>query len=400
MSDDTLEVEALITEWRTGKHGLYAFIRVLSADTPAKTAICGRDVKGVLPPIDTPFRCRIGRADRGWRVTELIVGGLPHELTGVTGVVRMGPAPSGRKIWTIETEPLLGEVAVITELDARFLWAVHLAEIDIGTQVRFDAERGARGYEVTKLLHPTAAEAFPSGPSDMPRQTVVVLVQKDWTVDDPKGVSVRMRSDAGAPVAASAFVRASMLRAAGLKRLFRASGSTPPPKAESEELLSKWEMMLHSADRDTRDGIEIDRLELEVEWVASSSEWRAERLLRPRALRRPTGSGEVVDWVHGTVLGNPRKMASVAPRAEPMQEKEDGAEGRGTAGLQEQRMAVDVEYEDARVGCGTTDLRLAEHKVQAAGLAPGVPVIVCLKAHEEYWNITALHRSCPEGAVP
>lgn len=399
MSEDTLEIEAEVTEWRTGDHGYYALVRVLSADSPVKSALCAQDVKGVTPVLGIPFRCRVKQTSRGWRVAEIIVNGLPCDLTDVAGIVRTGPVfKGGSQVWTFATEPLPDGVTVAAEMDTARLRDVYLAEIDVGASVRFNAVRGPRGYEVTKLLRPTPAEAFPSSPADVPRQTVVALVGHNWTADGPKkGVVVRLRSAAGAPVSASAFVRASMLRAAGLKQLFRASGSTPPLQADSEEMLSEWQAALHSNGRDASGQIEVDRIEVEVEWVASSSQWRVERLLRPRALRLPSGSGEVVDWVHGTVLGQPCKLARAASQVRPTQ-SEGAREGQEELDSTVQLVSVEVEYDDARLGHGTASLRLTEHKAQAAGLSPGTAVTVCLKSREDYWNIAMLHRALPSEA--
>lgn len=245
-------------------------------------------------------------------------------------------------------------------------------EIDVETPIVFDGVRGHKGYEVAKILQPTEAAALPAGKSP---QGAMALVQKEWDVESQaKGVNVSVRS-VGSVVAAKVFVPGNLLRGAGIERLVRASRHVLPPWEESDGLLSHWESVLREGTAAERDELEIDRLELLLEWVEASQQWRVERLLRPCSLREPKGTKEVVDWVSGTVL------------TEPVEVKPN---------FSERCFYVEVSYQDQRVGRGTARLRVGEQRLMDAGLEPGVPVVVRLESNKEFWNIGGLHRSRPK----
>ncbi len=119
------EVEALITDsdWRLGAHGRYALAQVLSSDTPAKSAICNQVVKRVKPPTGSPFRCKIERSDRGWRIVEILVDGLPQDLIGISGVVRE-VGTYGREVHSSPSHPvrLSSSSWTIDAFGRRSLW--------------------------------------------------------------------------------------------------------------------------------------------------------------------------------------------------------------------------------------------------------------------------------------
>jgi hypothetical protein len=366
--EEQLEVEALITEsdWRPGRYGRYALAQVFSSDMPAELAICDQVVKGVKPPTGSRFRCKIERSHRGWRIVEILVDGLPQELIGISGVVREVET-DGREV---HASPLPSGPVVVFQLDNRCLREAKLVEIDVETPIVFDGVRGHKGYKVAKILQPTAAAALPAGKSP---QGAIALVQKEWDVESQaKGVNVSVRS-VGSVVAAKVFVTGKLLRGAGIERLVRANRHELPSWEESDGLLSHWESVLREGTVAERDELEIDRLELLLEWVEACQEWRIERLLRPCSLREPKGPKEVVDWVSGTVLTE-----------------------RVEANSREQRFYVEVSYQDQRVGRGTARLYAGEQQLMDAGLEPGVPVMVRLESKEKFWNIGGLHRSRPK----
>lgn len=207
--EEHLEVQALITDWRTGVHGPYALAQVLTSDAPAESAICNQDVRGFIPPTGLPFRCEIARSDRGWRIVEILIDGLPRDFSGISGVVQRDVRTGGRKV---HASPFPSGPVVVFDLDNKRLWEAKLADIDVETPIVFDGVRGHKGYEVAKLLQPTAAAALPVSKSP---QVAVALVQKEW--DDGsqvKGIYVSARS-AGSVVAANVFVRGRLLRDAG-----------------------------------------------------------------------------------------------------------------------------------------------------------------------------------------
>jgi hypothetical protein len=158
----------------------------------------------------------------------------------------------------------------------------------------------------------------------------------------------------------------------------------------------QWQTVLRTGSEAARDGLAVDRLELELEWVESSSQWKVTRLIRPRAVRLPGKPKEIIDWVAGTVVSKPELLKEESPDTDDSGRHHDGEDeeaGETTAGMRYK--SVDVEYQDPRVGRGTASLRLRGYMMRNAGLALDVSVVVRLEAYGDSWKIRCLHRSTP-----
>ena len=313
---DTFLVEAVISKWIDGKYGPYGFAEIDSPDSPAEKALCSYKVKGLTPPLGEKFLCHIVPKGSKWRVSELLVQSLAAEVESIVGEIGDWSAKGRSKEWAIRAWPSSSAAMPPFRIDLNCLWQVHVTDIDNGTPIMFDAVRdsdGRHGYTATKLLYPTAAQALGDGSP----QTVITCVLKGWDTDsDAKGVGVAVRAP-GACVAASVFVPAHLLRGAGLRRLKRAEKPTAPPPGDSDDLLDQWQTVLRTGSEAERERLAVDRLELELEWVESSSQWKVTRLIRPRAVRLPGKPKEVIDWVAGTVVSKPEVFKDNPPEGSP-----------------------------------------------------------------------------------
>ena len=376
----TIEVEAFISEWRDGQYGPYAYARITTPGAPTTSASCRQSVKGLEPPLGTPFRCRIKLQanGKGYAVTELLVEGLPETLSQVEATVQ------GTKGYDLLLRPLeeAGYGITIT-LSGKLLGTHQLGAIPPDYPVLVDAARSVAGYEATVLHAPSVAEVLDPAHSPV---TLVCSVLSPWDAGQAqsKGAYVGIAADSG--LTAKIWVNAAMLRAAGIPALYIARDDEDWTPEDEHEALQAWETVLRQGDQAERAGLHVDRLALCLEWVDAKQQWRVCRLAAPRAVREPGCEGEVVDWVYGVASGEVVTASRKKPQAP--QDQDELASSAATY------QYIMIDYQDNRLGRGSVRLSGAQ-RIAAAGLGPDVPVVVTLVGKGPFWEVRALHRAWP-----
>jgi hypothetical protein len=377
----TIEVEAIVSDWRDGQFGPYAYARITTPGAPTTSASCRQSVKGVEPPLGTPFRCliKLQANGKGYAVTELLIEGLPETLFHVEATVQ------GSKGYDLLLRPIEeAEYGITITLSGKLLGTRQLGTIPPGHPVLVDAARCATGYEVTVLHAPVVAEVLDPQHSPI---TLVCPVLSSWDADQPqsKGAYVGVMGDAG--LTAKIWLNATMLRAAGIPALHIARDDGDSTPEDEQDALQAWETVLRQGDEAERAGLHIDRLALCLEWVDAKQQWRVCRLVAPRAVREPSCEGEIVDWVYGVASGEVVTASRKTPQAS--QDQEDSASSSAAT-----YQYIMIDYQDNRLGRGSVRLSGAQ-RIAAAGLGPEVPVVVTLVAKGPFWEVRALHRAWP-----
>ena len=358
---------AQIDEWREGKTGRYAFARILTDGAPTTTATCSEMVNHHRPPTEKPFRCIIRKKanGNGYAIADIIIEGLEAELFAIPAIV------IGKMGWDllVEAQPLPDGQRLRVTIPSKLLSQQQIEYIEESAEVTIDAVRSSSGYVATQLHHPTVSDAFTTTESP---QTIIAFVKNKWPNQDKasKGCHVTFQAP-GASVTASFWIQQSLLKGAGISAIRPWDKVTPLGPESSSQLLDQWQAIMRNGSPAEAEELEIDRLELQLEWVESNHSWRVCRLCRPRALREPQGN-EIIDWVEGMVISD---RQALKPSANPVE-------------------YVDVSFQDSRVGRGTVRL-MGQQKITHAALAKGTKIIFSLVSKGNYWNVKCLHQSVP-----
>lgn len=382
------EVTAQINQWRDGKNGRYAFADILNEGAPAQTATCNATINHHTPPTGEPFRAIIKKKanGNGYTIIDIIVEGLPAELPGIKAVVRH----KQRIDLLLDTIPQPNTPSVPVILPAKLLNQQQIADIEPGTEVAIDAQRGASGYVASKLHAPSVLDAFDHLQSP---QTIIVDIKNYWPGEhqDKKGCFVSYQAP-GMAVTAIIWIGQQLLRGAGIPATVPMDPSSTLEPGTSAALLDQWQDTLRGGSQAEMEQLGINQLELELEWIVAQHRWRVSRLCRPRALRIPQDT-EVIDWVQGCVVIAP-------PDADRQEPPSDHREPAATAAVSPStpppaaQEYVHVSFQDPRVGRGT--LRLyGKEKIALAGLDLDTQLTFSLVGKGEYWQIKWLHRATP-----
>ncbi len=378
-----IEVEAQIDAWRSGAYGPFANATILTKDAPATSATCSQSVNGLEPPLGVPFRCaiKLKANGKGYGIVELLIEGLPAELAGIEASVK-----ERKGIDLLLQAVFSPERSIQLILPAKVLGASQMGDIPPDYPVVVDAIRGAAGYEATVLHTPTIADVLDPAGSPV---TLVCPVSSRWHAHEEKsnGAYVNVTSESG--LMARLWVKKSLLSAAGIRSLHLADSRTTHDRPDDRQRLNAFETVLREGRQEELERLEIDRLELSLEWVEAKGQWRVCRLVAPLSLREPACEGEIIGWVEGITDGAPQ-TASGGPRNVPAAQEHAEAEPVTPTSYQ----FITIAFQDRRLGRGQVRYS-GEERIAAAGLADGVPVVMSLVGKGRFWRIRTLHRSRP-----
>jgi hypothetical protein len=376
--DQGHEVDAIIMQWREGGTNRYAFATILTDGAVADTATCSEFLNDQSVPLGSPFRCRImPKANgKGYRIVELIIEGLAETLPKLPAVV------AGRRKDGVmaQARPLPEAPLLPVILPWKVLNEHHIADIVQGTEIIIDAQREPTGYLASALHYPGLAQAL--DPALSPH-VLVVFPDKDWDREAPGDGLYATFSAPDASVIGKIWLSKNLLFACGIPSLIKNKLARQAKPEEHATLLDAWQDTLREGHQEDCALLEIDRVEIECEWVESKSTWRLSRLCRPRSVREPDYENEIIDWVSG-------KVCSEA-MTKHQRQKPHATEPAKTY------QSISIAYCDNRLGRGMVEVTGAT-RIQAAGLSRDVPVIFSLVATKGDWRLKQLHRATPARA--
>lgn len=375
MAEKSLTVTVRINAWKVAKNGnRYGVAEVLSPGISVEKVMYYIGTHGWEPPLGEEFTCLISEKKSWWQV----IGFPPDPEDEATEVVLTGVCESSHgkykdQVWHLRVASETDDPDFMATLSQPLLKEAGLLDIEPGAHVHFEALKSRRTCTVSKILSPTAHDAFDPGEQ-------IAFVRFDWPNTKVQAGAAKIFSDK-AKVWLELRLEADLLKRCGIEALSRAEGPWPASLNASHRLIEQWQSTLREGDPEQVQALKIDRLQVTVRpyKTTTSVGINLEKLLAPLQIRHPFSPDEVIEWVD-----------AITCDIQPAKKKKPTSPD----------FKVTFKIKDPRLGRGEVSGNFFLQSTTAADLKTGVPCVVDLaaytnKAGQPIWTVNQLHRSQP-----
>lgn len=374
-SGSRLRVEVSVVRWQDGPYGRWARVDVHECTETSQATLSAKRV-GAEPPQGQRFSCDIEMSSGGrWSVVALGTDHLPSRIDPFDVVVHQQPYTPDRKSYALQAcDPSLTG-AMPLRLAVRMAQNHGIAMLCPGAVLGVSASLSAGAYQVDSVHMPLTGITVYDSPDGAPEMDkhFLAYAMEDWNPE--RGVkAVRFALRTTDPlVYALLWIKVEILRTAGIS-LVRGMAL---PEAEDEvtglAIAERASTVLRTGTREQIDALVIDRLVVVIRPARAGKSVNLHRIVHPQALREPI-TGEVVEWVEGTVTSNDQTICS--KHGESLKK-------------------VFISIDDQRIGRGICTALRSSAQVESQELIPGAKLVIRLRGTEQYWKVEYIHRVTP-----